>query len=402
MNPEIRSWAFARYLVLGAVTAFAPLLHPSNAAAEAVSARGTDGWTIHGHPCPGGNRTDALHVDDDGTLWVGCGTNGSGYGLFVSGDDGESWAAASVTPASKFDLYRVSSISRGHDGALYVAGASSITGNREMVLRVDTDAAPSPVSVVLNGVNQVGRTFHVGTYRELDDGRAIAEDLNGTYLLYRPDPGVGAGANLWTRVEGAHQILTMVTGPQGETFLAGGSRINEPPRLFLPPNDPGAEPWEFESFAIPTATNWVGELWGVVEIGGGVVAVGVDQNTTTGKILLSGADPYVPGDYIEIDIPDILAPGPGMGTWARGVCANADTIVVVGERQPLTASSGFVVASYDSGASFMDITPANVSGSVSKCHLDKARVIVAGAAGFIGIRAMGEDIFRDGFEGGAR
>lgn len=392
--------AIARPLVLGAIVAFAPHAYPSATPGEARSARGTAGWTVTSHPCPGGNRTDALHVDDDGTLWVGCGSNGTGYGLFVSSDDGESWAAASVTPASKFTLYRVSSISRGHDGALYVAGASSISGNREMVLRVDTATLPSPVTVVLNGVNQVGRTFHVGTYRELDDGKAIAEDLNGTHLLYRPDPAIGAGANLWTRVEGAHQILSLETDGQGENFFGGGSRINEPPRLFLPPTDIQAAPWEFETFAIPTATNWVGEIWGVAEGSAGIVAVGVDQDTDTGKIFLSSTDPYAADDYIELDLPDLLDPGPGIGTWARGVCAKDDTIVVVGERQPLTSSSGFVVISLDGGASFVDITPANVTGSVSKCHLDKTRVIVTGATGFIGIRAVGDGIFRNGFEQG--
>jgi hypothetical protein len=400
MNCGRLPMAIARPLVLGVIVTFAPLAQPSPAPNEGRSAQGTGGWAVHSHPCPGGNRTDALHVDDDGTLWVGCGTNGTGYGLFVSADDGESWAAASVTPASKFSQYRVSSISRGHDGALYVAGTSSISGNREMVLRVDTSIAPSPVTVVLNGVNQVGRTFHVGTYRELDDGRAIAEDLNGTNLLYRPNPSIGASANLWTGVQGAHQILSLEANDAGTVFFAGGSRINEPPRMFLPPDDPDAEPWEFETFAIPTATNWDGEIWGVAETDASVVAVGVDQDTATGKIFVSGTNPYVPGDYLELDIPDYLDPGPGIGTWARGVCANAATLVVVGERQPLTSSSGFVLISYDGGASFIDITPADVSGSVSKCHLDETRVVVAGAAGFVGIRATGDGIFRNGFEPG--
>lgn len=47
--------------------------------ASAVQAGGS--WTTFTHSCPGANRTDALHRDADGSLWVGCGTNASGYGL---------------------------------------------------------------------------------------------------------------------------------------------------------------------------------------------------------------------------------------------------------------------------------------------------------------------------------
>lgn len=399
MNAGRSLMAVARPLVLGAIAVVVSLALPSGAAAVARSAQGAAGWTLHSHPCPGGNRTDALHVDDDGTMWIGCGTNATGYGLFVSADDGESWSAANVTPVSKFAQYRVSSISRGHDGALYVAGASSISGNREMVLRVDTAMVPAPVTSTLVGVNQVGRSFHVGTYRELSDGRAIAEDLNGFGLLYRPGPGVGSSASAWTNASSSHQILAMEVASH-DAFFAGGSRINEPPRVFLPPDTPGDEPWAFETFAIPTATNFDGEIWGVAETDASVVAVGVDQDTATGKVFVSGTNPYLPADYVELDIPDYLDPGPGTGTWARGVCAYESIIVVVGERQPLSSSSGFILVSFDGGASFADITPAGVSGSVSKCHIDEERVVVAGAAGFVGIRPIGDTIFSNGFQNG--
>jgi hypothetical protein len=357
------------------------------------------------HPCPGGNRTDALHLDDSGRLWVGCGTNAVGYGLFHS-DDGVAWAAAAVTPANVFDSYRVSSITTGHDGALYVAGASSTSGNRSMVHRVDTASMPFVVTPTLVGVNQVGRTFHVGGYRELADGRAIAEDLNGTSLLYRPEASTGTSAADWTRVEGAHQILDLQTDPGSVLMFAGGSRINEPPRLFLPPDDETSEPWEFDSFALPTATGWLGEIWGVATSGDRLFAVGVDQDADVGKIFVSGSDPYVAADYSERSVDDFLAPGPGIGTWARGVCASGDAVAVVGERQPLGSSTGFVLISHDRGQTFADITPAGVTASVGKCVLVEggglrggARPVlfVAGAAGFVGLYA-GDRIHADGFE----
>lgn len=366
---------------------------------------GAPGWLIAEHPCPGGNRTDALHLDESGRLWVGCGTNATGYGLFHS-DDGVDWSAAAVTPANLFDTYRVSSITTGHDGALYVAGASSISGNRSMVHRVDTGSVPFAVTPTLVGVSQVGRTFHVGGYRELEDGRAIAEDLNGTYLLYRPSASTGTSAADWTRVEGAHQILDLQTDAEHRFFFGGGSRINEPPRLFLPPGDDAAEPWEFESFALPTMTGWSGEIWGVTTDNERILAVGVDQDADIGKIFVSGADPYIASDYTEHSVDDFLAPGPGIGTWARGVCADGDVVVVVGERQPLGSATGFVLISHDRGQTFTDITPSGVTASVSKCVMVEGNgmrggrpplVVVAGAAGFVGLYA-GDRIYADGFE----
>ena len=78
-------------------------------------------WLTSSHSCPGGNRTDALHRDADGTRWVGCGTNAAGYGLFLSENGAASWSAAVVSPEHVLDEFRVNSISRGHDGVLYVA-----------------------------------------------------------------------------------------------------------------------------------------------------------------------------------------------------------------------------------------------------------------------------------------
>src|SRR5690606_7139401 len=121
--------------------------------------------------------------DDDGTLWVGCGTNQVGYGLFHSADGGETWSEASVAPSEKLHQYRVSSISRGHDGALYVAGMNA--NNGDMVLRLDTSAAPFETTVALVAGNQVGQNFQTGTFRSLSDGRALAESLTGHGMLYR-------------------------------------------------------------------------------------------------------------------------------------------------------------------------------------------------------------------------
>ena len=385
---------------LAAILMFASLVAlPDMASASGQPIRGSDGWILSSHPCPGGNRTDALQMDDDGTLWVGCGTNAEGYGLFASHDGGLTWSAANVTPSTLFNSYRVSSISRGHDGALYVAGISSTQGTGQMVLRVDTSVSPSPISLVLSSVPQVGRAFHVGNYRELPTGEAIAEDLNGYSLLYRPTPSTGTSAADWTQVDTPYQILNMTLTQDRENIVAAGSRIIEPPRVFLPPTAPPYAPWDFETLALPTAFNWKGELWGIAVTHNRLYAVGVDQDSHTGKIFLSGSDPYVAADYEELSFPDLINPGSGTGTWARGVCAYDNTVVVVGERFPLNSSSGLILMSTNAGQSFTDVTPVGVGSSVSKCALLNAAgpIVAVGSAGFVAILA-GDVIYKNGFD----
>ncbi len=350
-------------------------------------------WVIRSHTCPGGNRTDALHRDPDGRLWVGCGTAAAGYGLHASDDGGHSWAQVIVNPPDLLNQqFRVSSISRGHDGALYVAGFEASTWN--MVLRLDTATTPIAASVILEGASQVGRLFHVGTYRELADGRAIAEALNSTDILYRPTPTTGVSASTWTVPPSPlFQILDMTE--RNDQLIAVGSTIAEPPRVFLPPTTAGAPPYQWVIQTLPN-TGWTGEMWGVAANAARVVAVGIDQDSNRGKIYVSVGNPYA-NSWLVHDLPDIVGSG-GAGTWARGVCMRGQSIVVVGERQPLGSNSGLVMLSDDGGQTFSNITPPGVSSTVSRCVIEPdGSIIVAGSAGFIGIR-LGELIFGNGFE----
>ncbi len=351
-------------------------------------------WSTFSHICPGGNRTDALHRDPNGTLWVGCGTAAEGYGLFRSADGGASWQAAVVSPANRLDQFRVSSISRGHDGALYVAGDNSAPSNLEMVVRVDTASTPYAVTPTLVGINQNGRVFHVGTYRELADGRAIAEALNGTNVLYRPLPTTGTSAGSWVRDLGTVQILDMVAA--NDAFYGAGSRIVEPPRVFLPPRTPGNAPWQFETVELQPANGWEGELWGIAVNARRVVAVGIDQDSNVGKIFVSSGDPYLAANYAEFSISALTG---DTITWGRGACMRGNRIVVVGERQPLSSATGRVLISDNGGVSFSVITPAGVSGTVSKCVIEPdGTVVVTGSGGFVGVRQDPDWIFVNEFE----
>ena len=356
-----------------------------------AASRGSAVWSTHNHGCPGGNRTDALHRDLDGTLWAGCGTAAAGYGLFRSSDGGSNWSAVAVSPADAFHEFRVNSISRGHDEALYVAGFKP--GVVQMVRRVVTTTSPHPVTDTLTGAPQTGRQFHVGTYRELGDGRAIAEALTSTNLLYRPSATVGSNATDWVRELGTVQMLDMVV--YGDQFFGAGSRNVEPPRLFLPPRSV-ADPYQFETVELQSGSGWEGELWGIAVNNRRLVAVGMDQDNSVGKIFVGSGDLYLPSSYVELSMSAITGDAT---TWARGVCIARNRVVVVGERHPQGSGSGRVLLSDDDGASFADITPPGVPASVSKCVIEPdGAVVVVGAGGYVGIRQDPDWIFRSDWE----
>jgi len=360
-------------------------------------------WSTQSHPCPGLSRTDALHRDPNGTLWVGCGTGQNGLGLFVSFDGGPSWSQVTTNPSGILDNFRVNTITRGHDGALYVGGVDTVIGSSLRVARLGTSGPmPYAMSPTLTATPQVGRQFTVGNYGELSDGRALAESLTGFDKLFRPAAGTPPAASNWI-IPGASldQFTQMVVHNDG--FYAAGSRINVPPKVFLPPQNPGAQPWDLVEVVLDPSFD--GEMWGIAVNDQRVVAVGIDQDTNTGMIYVSSGSPYVAANYQSHRLPDIIGTG-GTGTWARGVCMRGDLIVVVGERQPLSSSTGRVMASSNGGVSFINITPPSPPETVSRCAIaPDGRVIVAGAAGFIGlwdgfVGGGTDPIFRSRFEAG--
>lgn len=351
-------------------------------------------WVIAQHSCPGLNRTDALHRDPDGRLWVGCGSNVTGYGLSFSEDGGSSWSSPPLAVAGELDRFRVHAITRGANGALKIAGSEE--GSRRMVLSLDTGRAPFSVALELEGVNQVGRLFPVGGYRELYDGSALAESNTGTPTLFNKAGSAGTSAADWVARSSVEQIADLVV--YDDRFWGSGSRISEPPTLFLPPTDPSADPNELVMARPARSGNWTGELWGLAVNAERLVAVGVDQDNDDGKIFVSGRDVYDMDAYTELSVSTIIGK-PDARTWARGVCMQGELVVVVGERQPLSAGTGLVLRSTDGGASFADITPDAVTATVSKCLIEPdGTLVVAGADGFIGLLLGDPEIFTDGFE----
>ncbi len=344
------------------------------------------GWIVRSHSCPGINRTDAFHVDPDGTMWLGCGSGTIGDGLFVSSDGGSSWSIPATQPANVLESFRVVSVHRGFGDLIYVAGEGPA---QSMVVSLDTSVEPFAVETVLTRGTTIGTAFLASPFVTTTSGAAIADSFNGHDLLYRPDADVDDAAASWVNAGdweddgGSHQILDLLA--LGERFVGCGSTIAEPPLVFLPSLASGAEPWEMTPVDLVGSGlgSYTGEMWGVAASDDRVVVVGVDQDNDIGKIFVSGADLYDASEYTQIDI-DPLLPSRvtgGDSTWARGVCMRGDRVVVVGEIQPLGAgdNSGFVLESIDGGVTFTDVTPEGSPDTWSKCSLQGDVLRIAGA-----------------------
>ena len=328
-------------------------------------------WRHSLHPCAG-NRTDTMWWDtDDTTVWVGCGTTTTGYGLFQSTDGGLSWAAPATEPAGYFDDFRVDTISRSSDGWLYVGGTDTSSSDR--VVRIDTDASPHPVELVFASGGQIWNTFQVGTYRRNDDGLAVAESLTGTGLVYRADDAAPFedGSGWWPGTE-SFQILDMVLHDQA--IHACGSTISQPPHVFLPA---ATDPFQLTPVQL---ADFSGELWGLDVDADGIVAAGVDQERNIGMAFVSGSDPTDPDTWAMFDVSTQVGDTP---SWFRGTCRSGATIVLVGEYS--MTEDPLLVISTDGGQSFTDHTDA-LPGSPGSLHRCKAwpngRIAVTGKDGY--------------------
>jgi hypothetical protein len=335
---------------------------------------------LHQHDCPGRNRADALWADDDGALFVGCGSGAEGAGLYMSADAGETWSVPETDPPNVLADFRVMSIHRGHGDLLYLGG----TG-RAMVLALDTSVTPFAATAILTAGDRVGQSFTAAPFVTTSGGAAFADSFTGHDALYRPAPEVGAAAAEWTEAgawetpDGSHQILDMVV--HDDRFYGCGSTIAEPPQVFLPAKN-AAEPWRMTpvDLAGEGLGAWTGEMWGLAVSADRVVVVGVDQQADAGKIFVSGADPYDAAGYAQIEVNRLV---PGDATWARGVCMRGDRIVVVGQSR---AQPGWILISEDGGQSWTDQTPPGSPGEWSKCRIrPDGRVIVAGGDGRVGV-----------------
>lgn len=307
------------------------------------------GWQVSDHPCVG-NRTDALLVDD-GQLYAGCGTTAEGTGLFESSDGGVSWSEV-----GGLEAFRVSSL-QASGGTVYVGGIDTQDSDRVLGLK---GGALEPVFVT---TGHVFDSFHVGTFRRQPNGRAFAESLTGTGIVWRDDDGAdwqdGAG---WG--PGSDPQILDLEIHAGELYGCG-DRITEPPKIYLPASGGGV------ALEVVEVASFGGELWDLDVDAGGIVAGGVNQDDAVGVVFWAGHDE----DFARFDVPDDEA------TWIHGVCRGAGRMVAVGSYS--RRSGGILWFSDDAGDTWTEAAPPD-SPDLHRCDVDASgSVTVAGADGFV-------------------
>src|SRR5690606_621256 len=163
-----------------------------------------------------------------------------------------------------------------------------------------------------------------------------------------------------------------------------GSRINQPPYLYLP-RAAGATGFGFRviNLAGTGIGSFDGEMWNLDVDASGIVVAGVDQDRDVGMIYaLDGADDTTLSTF------DVSTLYPDTATWMRGVCRRGETLIAVGEQS--ARSVGIVLRSTNNGGSWTDITPVTPVGisfpPVHRCVIaESGETYVAGADGMMAV-----------------
>lgn len=327
----------------------------------------TGAWSGATHPCVG-NRTDAMVWTDASTVLVGCGSTVIGTGLYRSADAGDTWSQVSPVARANFRVSSLQSIG----GSLLVGGID--TESRIRV--VSLDGADQPTTVFEAG-DQVWNSFHVGTYRENNDGVAVAESLTGTGLVWRPTADVAfEDGSTWPTDGASYQILDLEV--HANRFTGVGSTIGTPPHVFLPA---GTSPFALEPVQL---ADWNGELWSVDVDGGGVIAGGVDQQANVGVVFSSaGPAPEDASTFRELRLDTLVGDSP---SWVRGVCRSGTLLAAVGEFSQ--RADPILLVSADNGNSWNDWTAKlpGSPGALHQCELwTDGRLAVTGQDGYFAL-----------------
>lgn len=336
-------------------------------------------WVKRSHPCVG-NRTDVMWFDDAEHGYVGCGSTTDGYGLFRTQDGGATWT----------DLvgsnFRVNSVQRGPDGALYVAG-TGVGGNADRVLVLEGGSVAT--FYARPGTAEPWQTFQVGTFRVDGTGRAVAESLTGSDVLYWPDvsgePVNGYG--WWTAagIPGGAQILDMEV--HDGRYFAVGSTIAQPPYFFFEPEQGMGGAFSLRAIDLSGST-YNGEVWDIaIDANGDMLLAGVDQAVDVGMIWYPDGPPEDPASWVGVDIGPMVPVFDNNATRFYGACRDGDLMVAVGDFSQ--AKQALVVVSGDGGETWNFANPpgygADIVGPLTRCQIVDGLVYTTGEQGFLGI-----------------
>jgi hypothetical protein len=373
----------------------------TDCAADEACAAPPEAWTVYSHPCVG-NRTDALHCDDPLTCYVGCGTTTAGGGMFVTTDGGDNWELVETEPADVLQTARVNDISRSDDGLLYVAG---IIAGPTRVVSMNADGE---LAEVWNAGSTTDFSFTAGSFRRNSEGWAIAESLTGVGVVYRegdatePETSWETGYGFWNDgedddVPAGVQILAMEV--YDDQFYGVGSRISDPPTVFLPNWTAGSFDFHVVQLDATGLGARIGELWDLDVNADGIVVGGVDQNRDVGLVythpLTAGSDPRDPSTWDRFVVSDLGGIYDGAATWVQGVCRGDGVIYAVG--RDAREEWGFVLRSTDNGATFEDISPYEDGNpkpyidAAYRCEATPDGVIIAGAGGLFAVYVAPEE-----------
>ena len=334
-------------------------------------------WMELSGPC-GGSATNAMWFDDPNTGFVGCGENAAGEGLYTTVDGGATWESHNA-----FNEVRIMDLRRGPDGVLYGAGTDQLDGYS--LWSIDESGANLAVTGLYTPSNSAFTAVGQGENAAVTaGGQILVDSLTGTSAAYRAAAGgmfeeqynIGEAAIDDPDVGPAFQVRRIVT-LDGD-FYAAGSLINDPARVHLPSQMPGAT-FHFHTVLLQQDTR-DGELldmhvWSPTRM----IVAGHDQSLRFPLIyVIDGGDPYVSDNWQQVVLADSGIEYEG---GINDLHVVGDTVVAVGEKYP-TSSGGFVIMSEDGGLTWTEITPEAGVGAMSAVALfDNGEIVAAGGSG---------------------
>ena len=340
-------------------------------------------WTASSHPCFG-NRTDTMWFDNASTGFVGCGSTAEGKGLYTTTDAGQTWSAV-TDPGNILEETRISSIQRAQDGHLYVAGTGP---NGLRVAYIDGGNTLQGFYLKPETGAQSWQTYHVGTFRKSNDGRAVSESLTGSDIMYWPDSdpeGFISGYGWWNdTVVGSFgaQLLDLET--YDGKFFGVGSTISQPPYFFYEASEGMGSTFALQAIKLsPEGLNdFAGEINDIaISSQGDMVLSGVNQNADIGTIWYNNGSYDDIGSWNFVDITPLVPNGNSSATRFYGGCREANLIVSVGDYSQ--RAEALMVYSQDNGSSWTLMEPE--AGPLSKCQIIDGKVYITGANGLFAI-----------------